>query len=221
MRGFDRRRWIRLILGSKWFSNVRIYVLRLVIGSISDHWSGSKRTVNSNPIWLWEATEVSIDFRLGSMVLRLVFVPERESESYGCVLVFVSDGLQVLFFMESVRISFSELENKDLLDLESGLIVWVDLGKQGHSLFVFLGALQTFRLQVNEVYTSTELIEDLIRLLVGGGGLLSQNVEVSDGIKEKIIGSLSFFARKLLISLKISGRFITWEIIIYQVMNYH
>lgn len=44
--------------------------------------------------------------------------------------MFVSDGLQVFFFMESIRISIPEIENKDLWDLESCLNnVWVDLGK--------------------------------------------------------------------------------------------
>lgn len=37
---------------------------------------------------------------------------------------------------------------------------------------------------------------------------MSQKVEVSDGIKEKFIGSPLFFARKLLIPLKFFGRFI-------------
>ncbi|CAE5959366.1 unnamed protein product [Arabidopsis arenosa] len=188
MRGYDRRLLLRFFLGSQWWFNGRIYVLRLVLmvtGSISDLFavrgSGSMRGVSSNRIWFRKETEVSVASCFRSMVERLVFVSERESESCGCTLVLHCGILQLPFSMGTAGISISETESENLWDSVSGLN------------------------NVNEEYLNTELMKDLIGVLIGAG-LQSQRFEVSDGIREKFFGSLLVFAKRWLVVVESFGR---------------
>ncbi|CAE6237484.1 unnamed protein product [Arabidopsis arenosa] len=159
MRGYDRRLLLSFFFGSQWWFNGQIYVLRLVLmvtGSISDLFavcgSGSMRGVSSNRIWLRKETEVSVASCFGSMVERLVFVSERESESCGCTLELHCGILQLSFSMGTAGISISETESENLWDSVSGLN------------------------NVNEDYLNTELMKDLIGVLIGAG-LQSQRFE--------------------------------------------